>query len=377
MNQNKLISHTIKHDNNALRMNKDKKLIYDVVTWIRVPLMILVIFVHCPYEFYPQYDFNAPFLSESGIFTAIGKFTSIFAHCGVPCFFIISGYLFFRNINQFDSQQIFGKYKKRVPTLLVPYLFWNTIVFLWNFLISYRHENIGGLSQDCLYNIFIADKNTGTPAYLILWYVRNLIAMVLLSPLFLFLFKYTKWGIVLLMLCAYIVYDYHIRWLNALSLTYFVLGSWIGYAKFDLSFMNNVNKINICCWAVTFVLCILNTLDLLCPEIQRLLGLISVVSIFCIAFVLVNKGVRIYPVASASTFFVYCIHILQPASNCTIAGLSTYIMQHTVGYIPFIGPIISYLTAPLLTFCFCLYLFKIMTKFLPKFTGIITGARVC
>lgn len=72
----------------------NKDIVSLVITWIRVPLMILVIFVHSSYECYPQYNENAPLWSGSGIFTFIGNCVSVFAHCGVPCFFVISGYLF-------------------------------------------------------------------------------------------------------------------------------------------------------------------------------------------------------------------------------------------------------------------------------------------
>lgn len=65
---------------------------------------------------YPLYEY----VVTRGI---IGTFTRV---C-VPLFFLISGYLFFCNIKQFDRQAYVAKLKKRGRSLLEPYLFYNTL----------------------------------------------------------------------------------------------------------------------------------------------------------------------------------------------------------------------------------------------------------
>jgi fucose 4-O-acetylase-like acetyltransferase len=45
----------------------------------------------------------------------------------IPCFFMISGYLFFRF---FTFDQLTEKWKRRVQTLLIPYLCWNLLYYV-------------------------------------------------------------------------------------------------------------------------------------------------------------------------------------------------------------------------------------------------------
>lgn len=42
----------------------------------------------------------------------------------VPYFFVISGFLFFRN---FDMKMLAAKYRSRCKSILVPYLVWNVL----------------------------------------------------------------------------------------------------------------------------------------------------------------------------------------------------------------------------------------------------------
>lgn len=249
-------------------------------------------------------------------------------------------------------------------------------MFFWKVAISYIHGVHVPISIGIIYDVFVAGENTGTPAYLIMWYIRDLMVMSLLSPLILILFRYTRWLVVVVLFLAYVLFDYHISWLGIISCLTFVLGAWIGYKKYDLKKVCINTRFCIFLCMITFVFCVLNALDMLSPELQRLLRISGVMTVFCVAFHCVKHGAKIHPMASASVFFVYCIHLLQPASDCTIAQLSTYLIRHSIGLIPYVGAVISYLFAPCLTFCMCMFLFKIMTKFFPKFTSVITGSRI-
>lgn len=51
----------------------------------------------------------------------------------VPTFFAISGFLFYRN---FDLSQLKRKWKTRLHSLVIPYLFWNAVYTLYMFLVS-------------------------------------------------------------------------------------------------------------------------------------------------------------------------------------------------------------------------------------------------
>ena len=54
----------------------------------------------------------------------------------IPCFMMISGYLFFRD---FTWEKLSGKWKRRIKTLLIPYLLWNLLYYA-GYYISAGYE---------------------------------------------------------------------------------------------------------------------------------------------------------------------------------------------------------------------------------------------
>ena len=101
-----------------------------------------------------------------------------------PLFFSISGYLFFIGFGG-KIANFKEKYKKRVKSLLIPYLLWN-ILFLFqvfllnNFPLTHSHINseLDFLySRDCLRILFL------DPYAFHLWFVRDLIFIVIFTPI--------------------------------------------------------------------------------------------------------------------------------------------------------------------------------------------------
>lgn len=114
------------------------------------------------------------------------------ARIAVPLFFIISGFLFFRNINQ--QNDIYVKMKRRVKTLIVPYLIAALFFPAFYFILNYvpwanRFINSHGV-LDCfqknifeiLYSLYVNTGN-GSPLAFHLWFLRDLIGIVLLCPI--------------------------------------------------------------------------------------------------------------------------------------------------------------------------------------------------
>ncbi len=99
----------------------------------------------------------------------------------IPCFLMLSGYLFYRG---FDLRQLKPKWKRRVKSLLVPYLLWNILYYLGYLIGSW----IPGLSQivnryhltpaagDFLESALFYKSN---PPF---WFMFQLILLTLLAP---------------------------------------------------------------------------------------------------------------------------------------------------------------------------------------------------
>lgn len=159
--------------------------------------IMLVLYIHSGFhadEIYgmPQVDFVQRLIS------------GILGQLAVPLFFIISGFLFFlKTPNGLAS--IFSKMRKRVRTLLIPYLIGCTffVVFLqivsmlpgagkyMNSVSSFFSMPIGEL----LVGTYFASAS-GAPFAFQLWFLRDLIIIVAFAPVLYYALKILKWWFV-------------------------------------------------------------------------------------------------------------------------------------------------------------------------------------
>ncbi len=156
----------------------------------------------------------------------------------VPLFFIISGFLFFLNTTSYKS-----KIQKRFYTLLIPYLFWAFLYVLIIFILQttpilqsyFNSELIKNLSfSELLYHTWIEPKNYP------LWFLRDLIFLVLISPLLNFFTRnYTIPYFTLLLLVWYLHIFYAGAQYSSIigPILFFSFGVYLSYWKdYFLSF---------------------------------------------------------------------------------------------------------------------------------------------
>ena len=187
-------------------MNNDKRLSL-AISSIRFPLAILIVLAHAnPFKF-PYLIGNAKFnLIENWIHYPITFVAWSIFSSAVPLFFAISGYLFFVKIEFFSKRVYFDKLKSRFYSLVIPYMVWNmTFVFylgLWRTQSLIYLENLFmlfvGSPKDNVVNMVMS-----CPVDLPLWFVRDLIGAVLLSPLVYFGVKKPKYGIIVFVILLF------------------------------------------------------------------------------------------------------------------------------------------------------------------------------
>jgi surface polysaccharide O-acyltransferase-like enzyme len=114
-----------------MKITKD---ISDRIQFLRFPLVVAIVFIHsgaiflsAEDQFSQHYSFSVKFI--------IYLISGIFARVAVPLFFIISGFLFYRNFD-FTFKNYILKIETRIMTLFVPYLFWNISLLIFLLILQ-------------------------------------------------------------------------------------------------------------------------------------------------------------------------------------------------------------------------------------------------
>lgn len=102
------------------------------VIWYNFILCVLVIFIHARND---NVFTSQVIISGISIFGEIESFLAAdIAGAAVGGFYLCSGYLFFRG---YSWNQTLSKYKKRIHSILLPYILWSLIYFFVHVMISH------------------------------------------------------------------------------------------------------------------------------------------------------------------------------------------------------------------------------------------------
>ena len=329
---------------------------------LRFPLMLGVVFIHSrviePEEAARQGLDIVAFIIKLISF-------QLAAPC-VPLFFFISGYLFFAKFgDKFNLLDYKIQLKKRVQTLLIPYIFWNVVVlgyfaFLHKFASSTIDSNFNNVYEFSIVELIRSfyDFPGGQPICYQFWFLRDLFLGIIISPL---IFLVMRWGRWVLMILLVVLHISPIEIPHQAMLIFFSLGAGFSIHRYDFVL---VAKRLVVPSALLFVgLSIWGALRL--ESIGGGLGVIT----GSIVFVwLASKVKPINKKLSESGFFVYAFHgfpivvmikmmvnFIQP--NGTLMWLTCYFG--------------CFLTITILS----VSLYFVIKKYFPNFTRIITGGR--
>ncbi len=173
------------------------KLLSNVIKFLKFPLAVLVVILHSdlstkPFELMglTTEDLTDP------LYATVSWFLSRYlAYAAVPIFFVISGFLLFHNVQVYDRNTYFEKLNKRCKSLLIPYFSWNVIyLFLYwgvgqkNMILSEIPNLFDNSLSPLSFIVIVFVKPLDGP----LWFIRNLFAMVVLSPILYYMIKRTK-----------------------------------------------------------------------------------------------------------------------------------------------------------------------------------------
>ncbi|MBP1614115.1 MAG: rane protein [Bacteroidetes bacterium] len=172
----------------------DEELQSKTITWLRFPMIVGVLLIH---SYNPNLNNGGMLFRDIPVTYPLFQFirnlsSEVVARFCVPLFFLIAGYLFFYRISTFTPSIYADKLKKRIHSLLVPYLFWNAFALLAYVLLQevFGIHNLayGALPKvsawewtdylRCFWDI----RSPHYPLIYPLWFIRDLMITSLLTP---------------------------------------------------------------------------------------------------------------------------------------------------------------------------------------------------
>lgn len=283
----------------------------------------------------------------------------LFSELFVPMFFVLSGFLFFRNVPPEPSPSFFwGKLWKRVFSLLIPYLIANVLAWLC-YWAAYRFAPsmmAGFLGDNWKNPLFVFW--TG-PVNLSLWFIRDLFIAVLCAPLTWILVRYTRfWGVLALGLVWYFM---GMRpWYNF----YFTLGAWAAVWHADVA--SHCQKAGP--WLLLVYICTFAAAmkDASLTNLSILSGLPLLVALSAGAC---EKGsLEISPGWQAWCFFMYLYHYIP---ELVLKRLCTRFCPLDSSW----QLILAFLAITLLTLALVSAVYYLMKKTLPGVLQFVTGGK--
>jgi len=356
----------------------------DSISFVRFPMIMGIIIIHS------YLCGNSVFIAQENsyrvAFYVQYLFSNIISRSCVPLFFLISGFLFFYNINSFDSKKYFAKLKRRVHSLLIPYLLWNLVAFALLVFekLPFMNQFFPGLankqlslsfflscfwsSGDINYNFF---DNGGMPLDFPLWFIRNLIILSILTPLIYNILK-TKWGgviVAVLLVCFIFGIWPQIDGFSCTGVCFFCIGAFMSIHKMD-SFLS-WNK-SILILGLYVILCIADLMTIYNPFYNQIFHALMILSgTYSISFIanfFQSKGVSMPGFLIHATFFIYAFHGLFSNILKKIVIL-TFSPSSNLGWIACYICVIGLLTS------ISLIAYLLSVKISPRITSILCGNR--
>lgn len=359
----------------------------EIIRFLRFPLAVLIVLLHARFQSGNIGNMYFAYSRENyPIYCSISDLMSDFiCQIAVPLFFIISGFLYFCNVSSFSWGVYIQKIKRRLNSLLIPYLFWNSIVLLlYVFIQTIFPELTSGINKYItsytLNDWFHAywDLNGG-PIALQFWFIRDLMVICVLTPILFFLIKNLDFLFVSLLGFLWLFgYYTGITALEIRPFFFFSLGALFSINKgYDI--LKLCNFLFVPCAIISILVIIMELYYYNSYRIEWLsayygiierIGLFSliIVCIFGTSWLLKHKLVSVNKFLLESNFFIFAYH------GVALALIAKIILKYYAPYTEF-QAIMAYIFNPTLTIIIGLGIFALLKKSFPKFTNVIIGNR--
>lgn len=363
----------------AIGNSGDEPSVYTVFDCLRFTLILLVIYIHNSgtQVYYADRTVNIG-LTEINLWI-INFVSQGIARIAVPLFYFMSAYLFFFS-GDLTSITYRRKLQSRVKSLVIPFLFWNVVWLAFKFALQasaltrgYFNPAGKAIADYGLYDLVNAIIGIdGPPNAYQFWFIRDLIILMVLSPIVYQLIRRMPFVVTPVLLILWFCSVGFPFYFSMEALTYFVIGGLFGYRKVDPAILRGRGA-RIAGLVVTVAAFAISSLIIgqygdgnPARKIGILLGVFVAISWARVAAD-VPSWRRNLSGLSAYAFFVFAIH--EP--TLTVVRKIVFRISPDSNLIN----ILLYLAIPCAIAAVSLVLCLILLKIAPKQLVIVTGGR--
>lgn len=372
----------------------------ECITMLRFPLAILVVFVHGFGSDINISELHACGMTGMAVYDYVRLFFSVvIARSAVPIFFIISGYLLFLKVEDYSMSVYIAKLRKRWHSLVIPYFLWILMLVLWTLMfkvggillhskpwtgiLDYFQEN-GYLHM--LWDSSVWDERTtwlgiethnSGPILLPFWYMRDLIMMVIISPVIYLLIKKIKIIFLIFMLFLY-VFDIRVSWISgtfASAGLFFSIGAYFAIMKHDFTDV---------LWKRRYLICSI-ALMLMVYQTYSGSAMGDIVSKMFYPWLVIFQSFALIIVASKSCMYPKFYEANKKLANTSffIYALHPFILGYIISIINRVMPMgdawyvmtLVYLVSPLVCVYVCVLLYRGTQKYIPEVLSVLMGRK--
>ncbi|TKF64189.1 acyltransferase [Vibrio sp. F13] len=342
----------------------------DRITLLRFPLICLIILIHA-------FSIITENVSDESIFYTISFVVSqLLARSAVPLFFIFSGFLFFWGVD-FSKTVYISKIKKRVRSVLVPYLFWNLLLLLMVNVVVYMAPYF---NVELSKNILNYQDLTQLPYFIFLdrypiayhfWFIRDLIILMVFSPLIYIMLK-LKLVSKIIILLLFLIWIFNFNFVaipDVKAVLFYMFGAYLAINNVGIFRVDKHVKQISAIYLVSIILFILfvHTSNFL----QFTANII--ITLGCVSLFVTAKYIKLHERLngcllniSKYSFFVFCIH--EPMLTA-VKKINVHLLSGREDYLLFI----SFFLVALIVVITSVSLAKFLERYFPRFYSALSG----
>lgn len=352
---------------------------------LRFPLAVVVLTIHTFSSEGLELRGQELTFADHSLFMEINRWIDAFLRGqSVPIYYFISGFVFFLGV-EMTKETYLRKFKNRVKSLVIPYVIWNVLALVllvaitFNPLFSRYTSGLGFTFswRDLLSCFWVCDMLPSEgmfPVNAPLWFVRDLIVIVLCTPLLHVLIKRLgRYFICLLGLFWFVVPHLHLNLLGfEHALFFFCWGAYMSINRKDmLQVFGRYFKVSVFLYLLLGVLHMVAAHDW--PEAQGVIKQLNVLAglvfAYNVAAWLLKRGIcKVNPFLASASFFVYVAHGL-------VVGRLLKLLFITFAPATDWSLLLVYTSVVVLTVFLLLGTFYVMRRYTPRLLKVVAGRK--